>query len=168
MSWDSYMLGLAKATAENSKCLSRKIGAVITRDKRIISTGYNGPPQGMLPCSIHNEAVKAEIAERGISSSLVASICPRQSLGYPSGEGLHLCPATHAEANAIVSAARMGHSVAGSTMWLTCEVPCQRCLGQIINAGIVEVVVTSMRNYDLLSKSILVGASLYIRMNEAV
>ena len=176
MSWDSYMLSMARATAENSKCLSRKIGAVITRDNRIVSTGYNGPPVGMLPCTHLNHAVKEEaLAKLGrplrdleLTKPEGGPQCPRRALGYGSGEGLHICPATHAEVNAIISAARMGVSVDGGTMWLTCEVPCQRCLGQIINAGISEVVVTSWRNYDALSRCILAASPITIRLNTGV
>jgi len=50
MNWDEYFLGVCKTIASNSKCLSRKIGAIIVRDKSIISTGYNGPPRGVPPC----------------------------------------------------------------------------------------------------------------------
>lgn len=176
MNLDSYMLEIANAAAKNSKCLSRKIGAVITRNNRIVATGYNGPPCGMAACSIPNEAVKAEaLAKLGrplngteLTKPEGGAQCPRYALGYGSGEGLHICPATHAEANAIISAARMGVAVEGATMWVNCEVPCQRCLGQIINAGIAEVVVTSWRNYDALSRCILAASPITIRLNTGV
>ncbi len=133
MSNPQYYLSIAEAVSKRSKCLSRQIGAVIVKDDAIISTGFNGPPRGVKHC---------------------ATICPRKAKGYLSGEGLELCPATHAEANAIVQAAKSGVSTQGATMYLTCGVPCKNCLGLIINSGIYLVYCTTRDLYDDMSKFI--------------
>jgi dCMP deaminase len=130
---EQYYLRIADVVASRSKCLSRKIGAVLVKDDAIISTGFNGPPRGIKHC---------------------VDICPRRAQGFLSGEGLELCPATHAEANAIVQAARSGVSTNGATLYLTCETPCKNCLGLIINAGIKRVFCTSSKLYDDCSKII--------------
>ena len=75
-------------------------------------------------------------------------ICPRRKMGFESGEGLEWCPAAHAERNAIVIAARLGHSTEGCTLYLSCGIPCRECAKEIVNAGIVEVVVTDIGVYD--------------------
>ena len=139
--WDDYFLKVATVVASNSKCQSRQIGAVLVKDKAIISTGYNGPPRGVPHC------------ER----------CPRQLQGYKSSEGLHLCPATHAEANCIVQAAKNGICTNNSIMYLTCNVPCKNCLALIINAGIEEVVCVSLDWYDELSPFLVAQSDLIIR-----
>jgi len=143
MSWDNYFKNLAYTVASNSKCLSRHIGAVLVKDKAIISTGYNGPSRGIPPCP--------------------GPKCPRTALGFNSSEGLHLCPAAHAEANSIAQAARSGVSTSGTTMYVTCGVPCKNCLALIINAGIEEVVCTSLEWYDSLSPFIVEHSNLIIR-----
>lgn len=108
---------LAHLVAQRSTCLRRQVGAVIVdEDWRVVSTGYNGAPASVSHC-----------LETG---------CPRQNV--PSGQMLHLCTATHAEANAIANAARQGHRVNGSRIF--CSIlPCQECLKLLINAGIREV-----------------------------
>lgn len=125
--WDNHWYELCNLLATMSRCKSRQIGAVIVRDKCIVSTGYNGPPRGATHCG---------------------EVCPRREAGYKSGEGLHLCPSAHAEANAIVNAARLGVSTVGATMYMNCLIPCKTCMGHIINSGINEVVCTTTRAYD--------------------
>jgi dCMP deaminase len=83
-------------------------------------------------------------------------------LDFKTGEALHLCPSAHAEANAIVSAARLGHAIEGATMYVTCGTPCKDCLGLIINAGLIEVVCTSTDAYDELSNLLVLQANLRI------
>lgn len=131
--WDKYFLNIANVVAENSKCLSRKIGAVIVRDKSIISVGYNGPPRGVPPCNEWPDYIQ----KYGKSD-----ICPRRYMGYKSGEGMEYCPAAHGEANAINNAARNGINVYGAVMYMNCPKSCEKCLTTIINAGIKEIVVT--------------------------
>jgi dCMP deaminase len=128
-SWDAFFMNLAYEASQMSKCASRKVGAVIVRGTRIISFGFNGSPAGSSLCQD-------------------AGYCPRRKLGIPSGQGIELCPAQHGEENAIHSAARVGISTEGATMYCYCGVPCQRCAGAIINAGIKEVVCLNGDVYD--------------------
>jgi len=127
LSWDLYFYNICVAVASKSRCLSRQIGAIIVYDNSVVATGYNGPPRGVSHCGPE---------------------CPRKLAGFPSGEGLHLCPAAHAEANCIVNAARLGVSVVGSTIYMNCPIPCTECSKLIINAGISEVVVVDASFYS--------------------
>lgn len=144
ITWDEYFMNICNEVAKNSKCMSRRVGALIVRDKSIISTGYNGPPRGIIPCS---ERV-IEWTDDKVYTDF--EMCPRQFFGYASGEGLHLCPAAHAEVNAITNAARLGVSVLGASLYLNTISPCKNCAGLIINAGIKEVISISKDPYDTL------------------
>lgn len=118
-SWDDYFMGIAKVVASRSNCVKRKVAAIIVKDKRIISTGYNGTPRGTTNCN-----------EGG---------CPRCNSFAESGKGLEECLCSHGEENAIVQASYHGISIAGSTIYTTFS-PCLMCTKMIINAGIDEVV----------------------------
>jgi len=149
--WDSYFLSICQAVGSNSKCLSRRIGSILVKDKVVICTGYNGPPRGVPHCGgdqLYN---------------IEGPICPRRIKGYASGEGLHLCPAAHAERNAIDQAARLGICTSGATLYLDTQVPCKDCLISIIQAGIVEVVCAELKHYDLKVGFILEHSNLKIR-----
>jgi len=159
--WDVYFLGIANSVAQNSKCLSRKIGAIIVKDKSIISTGYNGPPRGVPECDRRWKLDEALMSIHQTSDR--NGRCPRHVLGYGSGQGLEYCVAGHGERNAIVNAARMGICVSGATMYCNCPVPCSPCLVEIINAGIKEVVVTPGGHYDITSKYLIKESGLLIR-----
>jgi dCMP deaminase len=160
--WDSFFLRIAEAAAMQSLCLNRQIGAVLVRDKRIISTGYNGPPEGVPECSRRPDTDPLYEVALGLEE-WSGEVCPRRVLGQGHGEGREWCPATHAEVNAIINAARMGVSSAGATLYLTCGVPCKNCLSSIINAGIIEVVCTSFVHHDKLTSWILTFSKLRIR-----
>ncbi|NLB91496.1 MAG: cytidine deaminase [Clostridiales bacterium] len=99
---------------------NRSIGAVIVKDKRIMTTGYNGAPSGLKTC-----------VERGE--------CLRRKMGIPSGQRAEVCYAIHAEQNAIIQAAKLGISIDGATLYCTHQ-PCSVCAKMIINAGIVRVI----------------------------
>lgn len=114
-SWETYFMDIARLVAKRSTCLRRTVGAVIVKDKRILTTGYNGAPTGMTHC-----------AETG---------CLREKLGVPSGERHELCRGTHAEQNSIIQAAYHGVSIKGATLFCTLF-PCSICAKMIINAGI--------------------------------
>lgn len=118
-SWDEYFMNIAKVTALRSNCMKRKVAALIVKDKRVISTGYNGTPRGVTNCN-----------EGG---------CPRCAAVDASGKDLGECLCSHGEENAIVQAAYHGVSVKGATLYTTFS-PCLMCTKMIINAGIVEVV----------------------------
>ena len=117
-SWPEYFMTIAKMVAKRSTCLRRHVGSILVKDKRILSTGYNGAPTGLKHC-----------AEVG---------CIRQNTSIPSGERHELCRGLHAEQNAIIQAAYHGISIAGSTLYCTNK-PCVICSKMLINAGIVKI-----------------------------
>ena len=117
--WDEYFMEIARQVATRSTCLRRHVGAIIVRDKRILSTGYNGPPRGLRHCD-----------DTG---------CLREQLGIPSGQRQEICRGLHAEQNAIIQAALHGVSVEGGTVYVTHQ-PCITCAKMIINSGIVRAV----------------------------
>ena len=131
VSWDEYFITMCDFVSRRSTCLRRQVGAVVTKDNRILATGYNGAPSGLKHCD--------EIGG-----------CLREKLYIPSGERAELCRATHAEANAIVQAARYGISLEGATLYCN-TFPCSGCAKLIISIGIKRVVY--MNDYeDKLSK----------------
>lgn len=140
--WDSYFLSICKSIASKSPCLSRQIGAILVRDKSIVSTGYNGPARNFPHCEDQ---------------------CRRRKLGLKSGEGLHLCPAAHAELNCIANAARNGVSTIGTTLYMNCIIPCKDCMIALVNAGIKEVVVTEDEFYHTMSGAIAEHGNIFIR-----
>ncbi len=119
-SWDEYFMAIAQVVASRSVCLRHKIGALIVNDDRqILSTGYNGPPRGIMHC-----------AARGG--------CMRERDNIPSGTRQEYCFGLHAEQNAIVQAAREGIRLLGSTLYCTYQ-PCSLCARMVVNAGIKQV-----------------------------
>lgn len=118
-SWDAYFMEMAEVTKKRSTCLRRQVGAVIVKDKRILSSGYNGAPSGLKHCE-----------ETG---------CLRQELNIPSGERHELCRGIHAEQNAIIQAALHGVKIQGATLYVTIN-PCILCTKLLINSGIEKVV----------------------------
>lgn len=119
-SWDEYFMEIAEIVKTRSTCLRRQVGAVIVKDNRIITTGYNGAPSGLRHCT--------DIGG-----------CERERLHIPSGQRHELCRALHAEQNAIIQAAKLGVNIDGSTLYCTHQ-PCILCAKMIVNAGIVRVV----------------------------
>lgn len=118
-SWDEYFMEITKVVAARSTCLRRQIGAVIVKDRRLLSTGYNGAPSGLAHCD--------EIG------------CIRTDKQVPSGERHELCRGLHAEQSAVVQAAMYGVSIKGATIYSTHQ-PCSSCTKIIINAGITRIV----------------------------
>jgi len=117
--WDQYFLNLARETATRSNCVRRQHGSVIVKNRRIRSTGYNGPPSGHPHCD--------------------EGACPRASAESVSGWGYDSCIAIHAEANAILYSSPEERE--GATIYIT-GVPCFTCAKLIANSGITEVVAT--------------------------
>ena len=117
-SWDTYFMNITTLVAQRSTCTRRAVGAIIVKDKRILSTGYNGAPTGIRHC-----------LEVG---------CLRESLQVPSGERHELCRGIHAEQNAIIQAAYHGVSVKNAVLYCTNQ-PCAICAKMIINAGIKKI-----------------------------
>lgn len=118
-SWDTYFIDIARMVSLRSNCVKRRVAAVIVKDKRIISTGYNGTPRGVKNCN-----------EGG---------CPRCNSFGPSGAKLEECYCSHAEENAITQAAYHGVNIKGATLYTTFS-PCLICTKMIINSGVFEVV----------------------------
>lgn len=120
--WDRRFLEMAELVATWSSCYqeNRQVGAVIVKDKRIMTTGYNGAPSGIVSCKTRGE-------------------CLRRKMNVASGTQLELCYAVHAEQNAIAQAAKLGVSVEGATLYCTHQ-PCVICCKMIINSGIKRVV----------------------------
>ena len=120
--WDARFMEMASLVASWASCFqpNRKIGCVIVRNKRVMTTGYNGAPAGVRTC-----------IERGE--------CMRRRLEIPSGTRHELCYAIHAEQNAIIQAARLGIEIEGATLYCTHQ-PCVICAKMIVNAGLVRVV----------------------------
>ena len=117
--WDDYFMKITKDVALRSTCLKRKVGAIIVKDRRVLSTGYNGAPKNIKHCS-----------ETG---------CLRKKLKVPSGQRHELCRGLHAEQNAIIQAAVHGVKIEGATMYSTYQ-PCIICVKMMINAGINKLV----------------------------
>jgi dCMP deaminase len=140
--WDNYFMQIAEVAAKRSNCCRRQVAAVIVRDHRIISTGYNGTPRGLANCH-----------EGG---------CPRCNSDAPSGEKLDECYCSHGEENAIVQAAYHGIAVKDSTMYTTFS-PCLMCAKMIINAGIHEVVYRDRYTIDDTSRRLLKEAAVILR-----
>jgi dCMP deaminase len=118
-SWDQYFLKMAMLISERSTCLRHHVGAVLVRDRRVLSTGYNGAASGLQDCT-----------ELG---------CLRDEQGIDSGTRHEVCRAIHAEQNSIIQAGQHGVGIAGATMYCT-HSPCLICAKMIVNAGIVRVV----------------------------
>jgi dCMP deaminase len=111
-------MSIAVLVAKRSTCIRRHVGAVIVKDKRMLSTGYNGVPTGIRHCT--------EIG------------CLRDKLNVPSGEKHELCRGLHAEQNAIIQAAYHGVEIKGAELYCTNQ-PCIICSKMIINAGIKKI-----------------------------
>ena len=127
----NYYLDIAQTVAERSTCLRKMFGAIIVKNDSIISTGYNGAPRGRKNCSD-------------------LGVCMRDKLGIPRGERYELCRSVHAEANAIIAAAR--DQMLGATLYMVCvnaktgelepgTSSCMMCKRQVINAGISQVII---------------------------
>ena len=111
-------MDIAELVAKRSTCLRRAVGAIIVKDKRVLTTGYNGAPTGIKHC--------------------IETGCLREKLNVPSGERHELCRGIHAEQNAIIQAAFHGVSIKGATLFCTNQ-PCSICAKMIINAGIIKL-----------------------------
>jgi len=118
--WDEYFMSVAKLVATRSTCLRHHIGAIVVKDRRILTTGYNGAPKGTVSC-------------------LEEGKCMRDELGIESGTRHEICKAVHAEQNAIIQAAVHGVSIDGGTIYCT-HSPCILCAKMIVNAGIMRVI----------------------------
>ena len=131
----NYYLDIAQTVLERATCLRRVYGAIIVKNDEIISTGYNGAPRGRANC-------------------VDLGYCSREAMQVPRGERYELCRAVHAEANAIIAAAR--EQMLGATLYMVCvdaktgelmpgTSSCMMCKRQVINAGIETVIIRDTR-----------------------
>lgn len=118
-SWDQYFMDITRVVATRSTCMRRQVGAIIVKDKRMLTSGYNGAPRGLSHCG--------DIG------------CLRAANNIPSGQRHELCRGLHAEQNAIIQAALHGVAIEGATLYCTHQ-PCSACTKMIINAGITRIV----------------------------
>ncbi|MFC1616803.1 cytidine/deoxycytidylate deaminase family protein [Candidatus Margulisiibacteriota bacterium] len=117
-SWDEYFIKIAAIVSERSTCHRHHVGAVIVKDKQILTTGYNGAVKGIKDC-----------LEKG---------CLRNQLNIASGTRQEICRAAHAEQNAIVQAANQGININNADIYCT-HSPCIICAKLIVNSGIKKV-----------------------------
>ena len=139
--YDEYFMEMAHVVKKRSTCLRRQVGAILVKDKHILSTGYNGAPKGLAHCSKVG--------------------CLRETLKVPSGERHELCRGLHAEQNAIIQAAVFGTSIKGSTLYCT-NTPCVVCAKMLINAGVTEIIFSG-EYPDELAQEILSESSIKIK-----
>lgn len=119
---DTYYMGIAMAVREKANCTGNRIGAVVVLQNRVISTGYNGVPEGMKNC-----------LEGGCLR------CRNPNGRFPSGTGYDLCICVHAEQNALLSGARFGIAVEGATIYSTMQ-PCFGCGKELLQAKVKRIV----------------------------
>ncbi len=139
-SWDDYFMKIAEDVASRATCIRRKVGAVIVKDKWIITTGYNGAPTDISHCTEES--------------------CLRTKYNVPSGERHELCRGLHAEQNAIIQAALHGVSIKGASIYCTHQ-PCSICTKMLINSGIKKFVF-SARYHDPLAEEMVNEAGIEI------
>ncbi len=121
---DIHFINIAKEIASASKCISKQVGAVIVKDGRILSTGYNGTPAGYTNCNEHWDNVYTKEHHEWSKTYEI-----------------------HAEMNAIIWAARKGISIEGATVYVTLE-PCSECSKNLIASGIKRIVYTVAYEYN--------------------
>lgn len=133
-SFDEYVMSLAYLIGQRSTCLRRKVGAVAIKDKRILTTGFNGASKGLKHCT--------EIGT-----------CLRRELNVPSGQRHEICRGVHAEQNVIIQAAVFGVSIKDATVYIT-TFPCSVCVKMLINAGVREIIYDQYYDDELAQKLI--------------
>ncbi|KAI9736809.1 MAG: Deoxycytidine monophosphate (dCMP) deaminase [Claussenomyces sp. TS43310] len=140
-SWDQYFMQLASLAAQRSNCMKRRVGCVLVRQKRVISTGYNGTPRGLRNC-----------AEGG---------CPRCNAAQGSGVGLGTCLCLHAEENALLEAGRERIREGAILYCDTC--PCLTCSIKITQVGVSEVVYNQGYSMDGETAAVFKEAGVHLR-----
>ena len=117
--WHTYFMNIAVQVATRSTCVKRQVGALLVKNRKILGTGYNGSPSGVVHC--------------------IDVGCKRVQAGFGKDEGVHVCRSVHAEQNAIIQAGLYGDLVEGSTLYCTAK-PCYICAKMIVNAAVSVVV----------------------------
>ena len=169
MTSDEWYYNICEEVSQNSKCLSRKVGAILVIDKSVVCQGYNGPPRGVPHCWDRyyiDPKLRELLTKDGKTpdENDIRTVCPRYIAGFKSGEGLEWCVAGHGERNALINAAREGIRTKGAKMYMNCAVPCSPCLTEIINAGIEEIIITKEFYYDVSAEYLLKNSHLKWRI----
>ena len=138
--WNDYFMTIAEDVKTRSTCIRRQVGAVIVKDKRILTTGYNAPPMGISHCT--------------------PETCIRTKYNIPSGEKHELCRGIHAEQNAVVQAAYHGVSICNASIYVTHQ-PCSICTKILINSGITHFLFRKPYN-DPMAEEMFVEANIKI------
>jgi dCMP deaminase len=115
--WNDYFMGICKQVAQRSTCLRRQNGALAVKDKRILSTGYNGQMSNAPHCRT----------------------CLREKLSVPSGQRHELCKVIHSEANVVIQCAKYGVSMENSILYTILK-PCSMCFKMLVNVGVAEII----------------------------
>ncbi|KAI9836832.1 MAG: hypothetical protein M1819_000997 [Sarea resinae] len=140
-SWDQYFMRLAALAAQRSNCMKRRVGCVLVRDRRVISTGYNGTPRNLRNCN-----------EGG---------CPRCNDGNGAGVGLATCLCIHAEENALLEAGR--ERIREKTILYCDTCPCLTCSIKITQVGISEVVYSQAYSMDTETAAVFKEGGVHLR-----
>ncbi len=146
--WDDYFMNIAGEVARRSNCTGRQVAAIVVRDRRIISTGYNGTPRNTKNC-FEGGCVRCSARARGEVAA---------------GTMLEECTCSHGEENAIVQAAYHGISLKDSVLYSTFS-PCLMCAKMIINAGIKEVVYAAEYPLAATASALMREASVFLRQH---
>ncbi|WAQ81384.1 hypothetical protein PtA15_1A725 [Puccinia triticina] len=154
-SWDTYFTSLANLASLRSNCMKRRVGAVlVTVDKRVLSTGYNGTPRGMVNC---NEGGCGRCNGKNYAPGRLTS---RDKVVAGCGENLEECLCLHAEENALLEAGR--DRITNSTLYCnTC--PCLRCSIKIVQCGVKEVIYSQSYSMDQQAQKIFLEAGIKLR-----
>ncbi|CAK7202775.1 Deoxycytidine monophosphate (dCMP) deaminase [Sporothrix eucalyptigena] len=144
-SWDRYFMSLASLAAQRSNCMKRRVGCVLVREHRVVSTGYNGTPRGLRNCG-----------EGG---------CGRCNGGVGAGVGLATCLCLHAEENALLEAGRerIPTSSLANTILYCDTCPCLTCSIKIVQVGIGEVVYSQGYSMDAETAAVFREAGVRLR-----
>ena len=178
---DEYFMAMAHLVSERSTCLRRKVGAVMVKNKQVLSTGYNGAPKGLPHCEdlggcmrrgdIHPPYIDIFLEQYKKNEDInkekmleEIDFFPKKGEGVKSGRRHELCRAVHAEQNAIIQAAVSGVSITGSTLYCT-TYPCVVCGKMLINSEIKEIVYNGEYT-DSLSENMLNQSDIKIRKFE--
>ncbi|KAJ3192805.1 Deoxycytidine monophosphate (dCMP) deaminase [Irineochytrium annulatum] len=146
--WDTYFIRLCRLASTRSNCMKRRVGCILAKDRKIVATGYNGTPRGVVNC-----------AEGG---------CGRCNGGSGCGVGLEFCLCLHAEENALLEVGRERVAYGGDTVLYCTTCPCIECARKIVQTGVKEVVYSDPYAMDELTFALLKEAKIPIRRHTDV
>ncbi|GAA5916952.1 deoxycytidine monophosphate deaminase [Sporobolomyces salmoneus] len=178
--WDTYFMALASLASLRSNCMKRRVGAVLVRDKRVLSTGYNGTPRGVTNCNEggccrcnSNEDGWGEGGEpdKEQEELIIEEVNSAEGKKLNRvGQGLDVCVCLHAEENALLEAGRErvsgGRAEAAVLYCNTC--PCLTCTVKIVQCGVKEVVYSLSYSMDDASRQVMESAGVILRQMQGV